>query len=112
MKAKQYIYRNLHRGDFSVKYRGLVHDRISIAIAENVTFKVSEAGRQEVLRTGRKNVHAYAVCDSYNHVSMPQPLADVITYNPRAAGTFTCKGQPIAFAEKVMFQSGKLYRLR
>lgn len=61
------IYRNLNRKGlwFSVrdKESGLVVHRINLKdgdalVLKNVKFKVSEAGRQRVLREKRKNVHA------------------------------------------------------
>lgn len=112
MLAKNYIYRNLHKGNFSVKFKGIVKDRIDTAIAENVTFKVSEAGRQQVIKSGCKNVHAYVVCDTYKHTAKTKGLLDKITYNPKVSATFICNGKPIVAAEKVIFQDGKLYLLR
>jgi hypothetical protein len=59
------VYWNLHRKMYSIQAR-YGYDWYVVAHAEelmlkNVTFKVSEAGRQRVLRTGVKNVHAYVV---------------------------------------------------
>jgi hypothetical protein len=51
-----------------------------------VTFKVSQAGRQRVLRTGVKNVHAYVIGGLH-------PFADTekwrqVTYSPRSYDSF------------------------
>jgi len=65
-KAKYYIYRNLHKGGFSVRLRGRVVDYIdSAAVCMGVEFKVSRKGRERVLQEGKKNVHAYVVCEKY-----------------------------------------------
>jgi len=54
------VYRNLHNGKLSVRdsktKRVLAHcDEVTLA---GVAFKVSQAGRERVLREKRKNVHA------------------------------------------------------
>lgn len=60
------IYFNLHRRLWSVQsyvkgkgWRVIGHARE--VYLSDVTFKVSEAGRQRVIREKRKNVHAYAI---------------------------------------------------
>ena len=57
---KVFVYFNLHKKLFSVKDHatGLVVGHTDMIALENATFKVSEAGRQRVLREQRKNVHA------------------------------------------------------
>lgn len=55
------VYYNLHKHTFSIRDR---KTRIVVGHADyvqlrNVTFHVSEAGRQRVLRERRKNVHAF-----------------------------------------------------
>jgi len=62
LQPKIYVYRNLNRKIWSVKYRGLVIAHTPTAFMWDVEFKVNEAGRQRVLKEGVKNVHAYAVC--------------------------------------------------
>lgn len=63
MAAKYYIYRNLNRGGFSVKYKGLVIANMHRFTADDVRFQVSDASRNRAVREGRRNVHAYMVCD-------------------------------------------------
>jgi len=63
-----FIYWNIHAGLFSVKaldgkHRGRVVAHARAVLLTGVAFKVSEAGRQRVLTTGRKNVHAGLVGD-------------------------------------------------
>ena len=67
---KVFIYFNLHRKCFSVKAlegakKGRVVAHVNDAIVYNPTFKVSEAGRQRVLRERKKNVHAGVVGQWY-----------------------------------------------
>jgi len=55
------VYFNLHKKLFSVrsrKTRKVLFHTDSVELSD-VTFKVSEAGRQRVLKEKRKNVHAY-----------------------------------------------------
>ena len=60
---------------------------------KNVTFKVSEAGRQRVLKQKKKNVHAFVegtVCDWSSLKKIP---STEVTYNPYfAIGKFHIKG--------------------
>jgi hypothetical protein len=94
---KVMAYRNLHKGCWSVKSirtgRVLAHlDEVFIADA---LFKVSEAGRQRVLRERSKNVHAGVV----GVVSLPPEKEKVgnfvrVRYNPyRFANFFTAEGE-------------------
>lgn len=64
MQAKYYVYWNLHKNVFSVKYKGKVIAHKHNIIGFDCEFRVSEKGRQRVLREKRKNVHAYVVCDN------------------------------------------------
>ena len=113
--AKFYIYRNLHTGGFSIKKRGRVIDRDNFFIGEEVKFKVNELGRQRVIREKRKNVHAYSVVERYTFAANKDAdLVDklpVITYNPYIAAYFTCNGNKITEAKKVLFYNGKCYLL-
>jgi hypothetical protein len=63
---KVFVYYNLHRKCFSVKtlegeFKGRVIAHASYVSLHDCRFKVSEAGRQRVLREKRKNVHAGVV---------------------------------------------------
>lgn len=86
------VYFNLHKQVWSVQ--GYIKGRGWIVLfhcpelwLENVTFKVSEAGRQRVIRSRRKNVHAFAIgtmCDIFQH----SPNAERASYNPYRGNTF------------------------
>ncbi len=115
MQAKYYIYRNLHTGGFSVRYKGRVIDRftdVGNIVAENVTFKVNELGRNRVIYQRRKNVHAFAVCDKYKKdYTYDYDDSEVISYNPYKSSFFTYKNCSIFFSRRVMFRRGKCYKL-
>ncbi len=57
------VYWNLHRHCYSIQDAAtrLVISHVDHIDLVDVVFKVSEAGRQRVLREGRKNVHAFVV---------------------------------------------------
>lgn len=81
MKVK--VYWNLHRKCFSVQHCGKVVMHVDDITIYNPVFKVSEAGRQRVLREKRKNVHAFVVGDYYRDpVEEFSPQGHIVTYNP------------------------------
>ena len=100
---KVFIYFNLHRKCFSVKAlegtnKGRVVAHVSDAVIHSPTFKVSEAGRQRVLREKKKNVHAGVVGlwfdDEYNAsrtVEHSAMLGRAVTYNPYRFDSFVYK---------------------
>lgn len=97
---KVFIYFNLHKKLFSVKAlegkdKGRVVAHVDSAMVYGATFKVSEAGRQRVLREKRKNVHAGVVGEWFGggqllagHLAR---TATPITYNPYKYSTFVNK---------------------
>ncbi|ASZ75249.1 hypothetical protein PBI_MISSWHITE_83 [Mycobacterium phage MissWhite] len=91
---KVFVYFNLHRKMWSVRAlegpkKGRVVLRTHYIVLRDVTGKVSEAGRQRVLREGRKNVHAGLV-GQWEAGDIATLTADTrqITYNPRKYETF------------------------
>jgi len=95
---KVFVYFNLHRKCFSIKAlegpnKGRVIYHSSGVLLFDCTFKVSEAGRQRVLRERKKNVHAGvvgflfddAVDGTYDHVLR---YGTPITYNPYKYDSF------------------------
>ncbi len=113
MKAKYYIYKNLHKGNFSIRYHGLVYDRGNEFIATNVYFKVNECGRQRVIKDKKKNVHAFCITDKYysHKMAILEQGYKTITYNPYLASYFTCDNKKIEYASKVYFNFGKCWLL-
>lgn len=73
-----FVYYNLHRHCLSIRAvegpaRGRVVLHASAVELENVSFKVSAAGRARVLRERSKNVHAGVVGDLVCHLSIEEP---------------------------------------
>jgi hypothetical protein len=110
---KVLVYWNLHKNMYSVMdavtRRVITHTR-NIRL-NNVTFKVSEAGRRSVLHEKRKNVHAFVVgelCDTWIH---PEDFTTrEATYNPYLYSTFVFKDslEPISLASCVWLENKKI----
>lgn len=89
-----YVYFNLHKKCFSVKAlegenKGRVIAHSQEICLRDVTFKVSEAGRQRVLATKRKNVHAGVVGTVANWVDAPYDNnGQAVGYNPYKYDSF------------------------
>src|SRR5205085_2292095 len=95
---KVFVYFNLHKKCFSVKaLEGANKGRVIAHTNEldlyDVEFKVSEAGRQRVLREQKKNVHAGVV--GFTDAELPFiPMLDrckSVTYNPYKFASFVLK---------------------
>lgn len=115
---KVYVYFNLHKKCWSIKalsgnQKGRVVAHADAVDLKDCTFKVSEAGRQRVVRTKQKNVHAGVVgelmafdgrktkagreADQYMPgwwVNMGPRVGEPtqVTYNPYIMRTFVLKG--------------------
>lgn len=101
------VYRNLHTGTYSVQERQrsswivVAHcDRATLRDAE---FRVSEAGRQRVLRERRKNVHAYVYGITARAPSWFDMLkyTDNVAYNPYRGASFHVCGRPVLVAKAI-----------
>lgn len=86
------VYFNLHKHTFSVRScrtgRVMCHtDEVHI---DNPTFVVRKAGRERVLREGRKNVHAFVRGDItvFNDFNPHCVDCTVVSYNPYKHDTF------------------------
>ena len=113
-----FVYFNLHKKCFSIKalegdQKGRVVAHSNTVLLEGCKFKVSEAGRQRVLREKRKNVHAGVtgvwingdrVESHYEFLSM---VGRQVTYNPYKYSSFVIKvpEQPIGFADVVAMKA-------
>ena len=95
MKVK--VYYNLHKNCYSIvslekeDYGRVIKHENCVALFD-AQFRVSEKGRQRVLREKTKNVHAYVVGNWLGHLNdeitisgLPIKLA---TYNPYKYGSF------------------------
>ncbi|HEY9816847.1 MAG TPA: hypothetical protein V6D20_13770 [Candidatus Obscuribacterales bacterium] len=115
------VYRNLHRKCLSIRHsksrKVIFHD--DKVILHLPRFKVSEAGRQRVLREKRKNVHAY-VQGNYSVLDrVPARLHDTaywipVFYNPYRVAQFTehYSGKPVWNAEWVWIGNEGIYAVQ
>lgn len=97
------VHWNLHKGGYTVIKKGLVVAHLQYLQLQHVSFHVNEKARQQVLKSGRKGVHAkiqgiLQTCD--NEVS--QGKIDeafrnpyVITYDPFTHKQFRCNGEGV-----------------
>jgi len=121
MSAKYYLYRNLHKGAFSIRHRGRVVVCCESVLMDNVEFRVSEVGRQRVIAEQVKNVHAFVVADEYYRPSnlvlagYERQICDgyfkEVTYNPYNNSTFFIKktNEAITHADWVLCMNEKVY---
>jgi hypothetical protein len=98
------VHKNLRRGDWSVTVRGRVVAHVPAITLANVTFKVSEARRQAVIKQHAREVHAW--CEGTIAAPLPAAMPRVaITYNPFRCGSFHRRdnGTPLAACQFVEF---------
>lgn len=96
------VYYNIRKKILSVLYKGKVVMHTEEIYLRNVKFKVNEAGRQRVLATKQKNVHAFIEGDivfdgAFEAGVLLFPSACehecniLVTYNPYKYSTFVIK---------------------
>lgn len=122
------VYWNLHKKCWSIQSRegedyGKLFDHAETVRLQHCQFKVSEAGRQRVLRENRKNVHAFVVGELVTYDTTDgrrvsfgnySPLRDNlrmvhVSYNPRVSRNFfTDNGMPIRSASEVFMGEHRL----
>lgn len=108
------IYRNLHKKLYSVQEkvegRWKVVEHTNNINIRNVSFKVSEGGRQRVLSEKRKNVHAFIIGERVSSMTPSVYPGDEITYNPYASSHFATKYKniPLDKAKFVSITCGKI----
>ena len=103
---KVYVYFNLHKKCFSVKalsgdLKGLVIAHTNSINLDDVTFKVSEAGRQRVLIEKKKNVHAGVVGTFKGFIANEISEYKQAYYNPYKTTTFLNGTDSLYNADKV-----------
>lgn len=98
------VYQNLRRRDWSLldpRTNRVIDHRASLVLLD-VTFIVSEATRQRVIRQHRRTVHAYA---QGTLTDLPARAGgDRLHYNPFTSGAFWSAGQIITSAARVDFR--------
>jgi len=102
------MYWNLHKNIWSVQdcKTGRVTNHVPALTLADAKFVVRKAGREKVLREGRKNVHAFAV----GYVGLKNGIATCmtegsrpVTYNPYKNDTFVFAdtGEPVTDADVI-----------
>lgn len=113
------VYYNFHKKLFSVqeKVNGSwkVVEYTNEIFIRNATFKVSEAGRQRVLKEKRKNVHAFIIGERFPFIPIGlDPIyRDEVSYNPYKGENFiiTKEDKPLDWAKYVTILNGKVIAL-
>ena len=112
-----FVYFNLHKKVFSLRNQKTrrVYSHGNHVVIANATFKVSEAGRQRVLREQRKNVHAGVQGDVFSQ-GIPMVFSGdykvrEATYNPYLYDSFVDKEtkQPLSSADMVYLADKRIY---
>jgi len=108
------VYRNLHAHSpeekWSIQQDGKVVAHAESLVLSGVEFKVSQKGRQRVLRERVKNVHAFLIgklsCSDRAEAVASSGGSKVI-YNPYHCGTFITYegGFPVSFSHEVFLTS-------
>jgi hypothetical protein len=111
------VYYNLHKHTFSIRdkqtRRVIGHSR-SLAL-KDCTLKVSQAGRQRVLRERKKNVHAtiegVLVAGTVHDVEGATRNLTELTYNPYRYDSFVIKDNetPVSKAGWVVFNTKRIW---
>ena len=103
---KVFVYFNLHKKLFSVRAlegsnKGKVIAHMESLALDNPKLKVSKAGRERVIREGRKNVHAGVVGDFTTHLLSSDKIAwEQVRYNPYLFDSFVdAEQKPVSFAD-------------
>ena len=114
--GKVFVYYNINLSEklkspyFSIKdvKTGLVIGHDTKIMLKDAQFRVLESGRQRVINTGRKNVHAGAVGVLTDETPIELPIN--ITYNPYKYNSFVIKNteEPIHRAKLVSFIDRKV----
>jgi hypothetical protein len=105
-----FIYWNLHKKCWSVRDQKTkrVIKHLAALMLINCTFKVLESGRQRVLRSGVKNVHAGVIGDLVTEEIIPlEKIGHQVYYNPKTQATFTVNNIPVYTADVVRFYPDK-----
>jgi len=85
-----YVYFNLHKKVWSVRQDGMVVKHTKHIMLKNCRFLVGKAGRERVLREGKKNVHA-GVSGYVTDLVPACRVHSEVTYNPYRNEKFTTK---------------------
>lgn len=114
-KRRVFVYYNLRKKTWSVKAlngpdRGRVIQHGDLIIVRNAQGRVSEAGRQQVMRERRKNVHAGIVEELATEATLTAG-ARRVTYDPYKNETFIYAddGSPFTGSDAVVMAGKRVY---
>ena len=111
---KHFCYFNLHKLVFSVRNQKtrLVEHHSSTVVLNDCKFKVSQKGRERVLREKQKNVHA-GVEGVLCGFEIPHDLNVFVelTYNPYKYSSFVIKatGEAVSGADLIVLKDKKIF---
>ena len=111
------VYYNFHKKLFSVQQKingkWKVVEHTNEIFIRNASFKVSEAGRQRVLKEKRKNVHAKIVGERFPFIPKSFVYRDEVSYNPYKGPNFmvVSEQKPLDWAKYVTILNGKVIAL-
>ena len=119
---KVFVYYNLHKKCFSIKAlesvkegasKGRVFLHSDAIVLHYATFKVSQAGRNRVLKEKRKNVHAGVVgylSETLNYDYDTSEMTSV-TYNPYLYTSFVTADSktPVRSADTVYLKDRRIF---
>ena len=111
------VYYNFRKKTFSVqeKVNGSwkVVEHTNEIFIRNATFKVSEVGRQRVLKNKRKNVHAFILGERFPFIPKSFVYRDEVFYNPYTGPNFmvVSENKPLDWAKYVTIINGKVIAL-
>lgn len=97
------VYRNLHRDCLSVQHYidcvgWRVREHVKAIALTDITFQASAKVAANVVKTGRKTVHAYVCGERFNVVDVPagaEPAGRRVSYRPQVGYFyFTDTGEP------------------
>ena len=96
-------HKNLHRGDWSITFKGKVVAHMPEIVLANVTFKIRETARQRVIAKRCREVHAWAEGEIALAPARGAPTP--ISYNPYHDATFVARetGEPVLACKFVHF---------
>lgn len=104
------VYKNLHKGCWSVRHKGKVVDYADIVFLRDAKFVVQPGGRKRVLEEQRKNVHAWVKGERIERPPRNLKFESVAMYNPYKYETFVnIMKEPIREAKYVAMLHGKVY---
>lgn len=90
------VYFNLHKKLFSIQEkidgRWKVVRHAKRILLRDATFKVSQVGRERVLREKRKNVHAFIYGEPWNEIGPCCGEFKPVKYNPYLYSEFVLEG--------------------